>query len=435
MFGWRKKNDGFVWNEYVRTTVLMRRENRRQKIEDVKVAAVDGIKHAGRQGVAAGAAGVKAAGRGTWSAIQTTAQTVFDWTGAALTATGFWIADRSKSTWGLSSPSLARLGDTLRLGTVAGPLLLVAIIAAISAAARWSEVGFDLQASIASGVAFTALALIVLPRALNVADLTGFANSLGQRVPTNMRLTPELFSALSVGAGLVALVGTLSWITASITTPPQGTNAAVAVKPTLVPMSGRIEGRAVVLSGDRIKVGPTVVRLSGIEAPDANQVCPGSSSRTWGCGLAAKSALQKIVGTKQVACDVQTRSSDATAACQVAGADIAGQLVRGGHVFAESGLFPTYGRAESEARAAKVGIWQGEAERPAAYRAKVWDEAKRAAPGGCPIKGVLNGDARSFVMPGASNYDKTKVRTAKGERWFCSEEEALAAGWKSAAAS
>jgi hypothetical protein len=154
-----------------------------------------------------------------------------------------------------------------------------------------------------------------------------------------------------------------------------------------------------------------------------------------GLRIGSKSALQKIVGTKQVTCDVQSRSSDATGACQVAGADIAGQLVRGGHVFAESGLFPTYGRAESEARAAKVGIWQGEAERPAAYRAKVWDEAKRAAPGGCPIKGVVTGDARSFVMPGASNYDKTKVRTAKGERWFCSEEEALAAGWKSAAAS
>jgi endonuclease YncB( thermonuclease family) len=365
MFGWRKKNDGFVWNEYVRTTVLMRRENRRQKIEDVKVAAVDGIKNAGRQSAAASAAGVKAAGRGTWSAIQTTAQTVCDWTGAALTATGFWIADRSS----------------------------------------------------------------------NSAKLSEFASSLGQRLPTRLRLTPELFSALSVGTGLIALVATLSWITASITAPPQGTNAAIAAKSTLTPISGRIEGRAVVVSGDRIKVGPTVVRLSGIEAPEVNQVCPGSGSKTWGCGSAAKSALQKIVGTKQVTCDVQARSSDATAACQVAGADIAGQLVRGGHVFAESGLFPTYGRAEAEARAGKVGIWQGESDRPSAYRAKVWDDAKREAPGGCPIKGIVAGDARSFVMPGAPNYAKTKVRTAKGERWFCSEDEAIAAGWKPPSAS
>ncbi len=365
MFGWRKKTDGFVWNEYVRTTVLMRRENRRQKIEDVKIAAVDGIKYAGRQGAVASAAGVKAAGRGTWNVVQTAGHTLFDWTSAALTATGFWIADRSlKGT---------KLPEVLR--------------------------------------------------------------SLGQRLPTRMRLTPELISALSVGAGLVALVGTLSWITASITAAPLGTTAAIAAKPTLNAAGGRIEGRAVALSGERIKVGLTVVQLAEIEAPDAGQVCLGPGSKTWNCGASAKSALQKIVGTKAVTCDVQTRSSEATAACQIAGADIAGQLVRGGHVFAKSGLFPTYGRAESEARAAKLGIWQGEADRPSAYRAKVWDDAKRAAPGGCPIKGIIVGEARSFVIPTASNYDKTKVRTAKGERWFCTEDEALAAGWKPATAS
>ena len=40
MFGWRKKKDGFVWNEYVRTTILLRREQRRQRVEDVRDAAV-----------------------------------------------------------------------------------------------------------------------------------------------------------------------------------------------------------------------------------------------------------------------------------------------------------------------------------------------------------------------------------------------------------
>ena len=64
MFGWRKKTDGFVWNEYVRTTILVRREHRKQKIEDVRDAAVDGLKHAGHQGVALSVAGATAAGRG-----------------------------------------------------------------------------------------------------------------------------------------------------------------------------------------------------------------------------------------------------------------------------------------------------------------------------------------------------------------------------------
>ena len=42
--------------------------------------------------------------------------------------------------------------------------------------------------------------------------------------------------------------------------------------------------------------------------------------------------------------------------------DIAAELVRNGHVFAETGFFATYGSLESEAREAKAGIWRGEAE-------------------------------------------------------------------------
>ena len=32
MFGWRKRNDGFEWREYVRTTILVRRRNRRERV-------------------------------------------------------------------------------------------------------------------------------------------------------------------------------------------------------------------------------------------------------------------------------------------------------------------------------------------------------------------------------------------------------------------
>jgi hypothetical protein len=45
---WRKKQDGFEWREYVRTTILVRRNERRQKVEDAKQAAIFGVKQAGR---------------------------------------------------------------------------------------------------------------------------------------------------------------------------------------------------------------------------------------------------------------------------------------------------------------------------------------------------------------------------------------------------
>ena len=47
MFGWRKKQDGFEWHDYVRTTILVRRAKRREKVDDARQAAVDGLKDAG----------------------------------------------------------------------------------------------------------------------------------------------------------------------------------------------------------------------------------------------------------------------------------------------------------------------------------------------------------------------------------------------------
>ena len=62
MFGWRRRNDGFEWREYVRTTILVRRKNRRDRVEQAGKAAVDGLKAVGERGAAAGAVGAQALG-------------------------------------------------------------------------------------------------------------------------------------------------------------------------------------------------------------------------------------------------------------------------------------------------------------------------------------------------------------------------------------
>jgi hypothetical protein len=46
----------------------------------------------------------------------------------------------------------------------------------------------------------------------------------------------------------------------------------------------------------------------------------------------------------------------------------------------------------------------------------------------------VSGDAKTYVLPWSPSYERTKVRTNRGERWFCSESEARQAGWKPAAA-
>ena len=37
-----------------------------------------------------------------------------------------------------------------------------------------------------------------------------------------------------------------------------------------------------------------------------------------------------------------------------------------------------------------------------------------------------------YHVPGGALYAKMRIDTAKGERWFCSEAEAWAAGWQRA---
>ena len=57
------------------------------------------------------------------------------------------------------------------------------------------------------------------------------------------------------------------------------------------------------------------------------------------------------------------------------------------------------------------------------------EDAKRDAPQGCPIKGRITSGNRVYVLPGSASYERVKVRETRGERWFCSEDEAQAAGW------
>ena len=431
MFGWRKKNDGFVWNEYVRTTILLRREHRKQKIEDVRDAAVDGIKQAGRQGVALSVAGASAAGRGIWSGLQTTVSTLGDWLSVATAATWLWLADRSQSAREFLADATSRAAEVLRRSAVIAPLLLIAAVAAMSAFVRWNEYGRDRDAMIAAAIAILAGLSVVVPQLANFG-LGGRLGASFQRLPFTHRLRTisgeAVGSAVGTGAMLIAIMAAVSWIGPALMSGTGDQSASSSAIPVLTPASGRIEGKATVLAGDQMRIDGETVHLFGVEAPISSQQCAGSKS----CAASAKAALQKLVGGKRVTCEVSGRQANATsnATCQVNGADIAGQLVRAGHVFATTGLFATYASAEREARTSRAGLWRNSALRPAEYRAKVWDDAKQSAPDGCPIKGIVAGDSKTYFVPWAASYDKTKVRSDRGERWFCTEAEARAAGWK-----
>lgn len=52
--------------------------------------------------------------------------------------------------------------------------------------------------------------------------------------------------------------------------------------------------------------------------------------------------------------------------------------------------------------------------------------------GNCLIKGNISFEAGEYIyyVPGWKDYDATEINTSKGERWFCTEQEALNAGWR-----
>ena len=54
-------------------------------------------------------------------------------------------------------------------------------------------------------------------------------------------------------------------------------------------------------------------------------------------------------------------------------------------------------------------------------------------PTACVIKGNISSSGeRIYHVPGQRYYDKTLINGLQGERWFCTEQEAIAAGWRKA---
>ncbi|HCS79242.1 TPA: nuclease [Patescibacteria group bacterium] len=51
----------------------------------------------------------------------------------------------------------------------------------------------------------------------------------------------------------------------------------------------------------------------------------------------------------------------------------------------------------------------------------------------CTIKGNISSSGEKiYHLPGCGSYDKTAINEQTGERWFCSEDEAVSTGWRKA---
>jgi endonuclease YncB( thermonuclease family) len=196
-----------------------------------------------------------------------------------------------------------------------------------------------------------------------------------------------------------------------------------------------LAGPARVVDGDTIDVNGQRIRLEGIDAPETAQSCSDRNGGTWPCGHAATRALAALLANADVACD--SRGNDKygrlLAVCFADGRDINAEMVKSGFAWAFVRYSTSYVAEEAAARAAHIGVWQGPAEAPWDFRHQGWQTAEVSAPQGCAIKGNISHKGQIYHMPWSPWYDKVKIDPSRGERWFCSEAEAQAAGWRPAA--
>lgn len=193
------------------------------------------------------------------------------------------------------------------------------------------------------------------------------------------------------------------------------------------------DGRIAVVDGDTIRVGGESVRLFGIDAPEVNQTCRRPDGALWRCGDWARAEVRRLFEGKRASCDrIETdRFGRTVARCFVDGRDMGETLVSNGYARAYLRFSDLYLETEKAAVVAGRGIFGSDMAAPEAFRA-AGRSAPQAPPGDCVIKGNISSSGRIYHMPGQENYADTRIDTSRGERWFCTEAEAQAAGWRRA---
>lgn len=201
-------------------------------------------------------------------------------------------------------------------------------------------------------------------------------------------------------------------------------------------VSEEINGKASVLDGDTLEIAAQRIRLFGIDAPETGQRCNLRTDKTWPCGADASKALRSMVQGNELRCEGERRDDYGRllARCYVGPLFVNEEMVRSGMAWAFVKYSRDFVAIEDQAKKSGAGIWKAATPTAWEYRASRWKVAEVTAPNGCPIKGnVTSKGERIYHPPWSPWYDKINMKdTSKGKRWFCSEEEAITAGWRSA---
>lgn len=208
-----------------------------------------------------------------------------------------------------------------------------------------------------------------------------------------------------------------------------------------------ITGRASVTDGDTLVIHGARIRLHGIDAPESAQLCQDAAGKDYRCGQKAALALADHMGQAPITCEPRDtdRYGRTVAVCRKGGEDLSAWMVEQGYATAYQRYSRDYVRVETTARALKRGLWAGTFDPPSDWRRAKRangvetrpEMAKTAVPPAppsrttCAIKGnVSRSGERVYHLPESRDYTRVVVDEKAGERMFCSEAEAQAAGWR-----
>jgi endonuclease YncB( thermonuclease family) len=235
----------------------------------------------------------------------------------------------------------------------------------------------------------------------------------------------------------------------------------IAVLATLL-TSSSWAAEPVIKDGGAIQLAGTTYRLDGIDAPELDQMCVDDHADPWTCGVEARDRLAKLIGKREVRCrdlGADTKyGKRRIGICTIDGENTSlnQMLVREGFALnfepAAKGRFKA---DEATAKAALAGLWKGCFVAPQEFRK--WQKTTTllgascrsdkdhelreilfpddtAMPPGCPIKAKfavrarVTGNVGIYHLQGCRSY----AGLSKPNRWFCSEDDAQAAGFRKA---
>ncbi len=213
---------------------------------------------------------------------------------------------------------------------------------------------------------------------------------------------------------------------------------------------------AVRIDGERVKV-----RLIGVDTPETRK--PNTPVQCF--GPQASSRMQSLVQSRSVRLQADPTQGDRDRYDRLLryvftpdGRNVAQVLIAGGFgreytyssAYGFQGLFRA---AQATAQRTRSGLWgacpsfgapqSGSTASPTSTKRSTNQPATPARPvapstpvkpaGACDIKGNISSEGEKiYHVPGGKSYGRTKITPSKGERYFCSESEASAAGWRAA---